>query len=100
VSWFWLGGKSLHGTFLDTGAVGGGGLLEDIVSGSTLKEIISGAGLVDVFNTNVNSLCQDSVLDTLVDNDADSPSGNVENSASLTVVDLVWHTLLDVSSTL
>ena len=31
----------------------------------------------------------------LVDDDTDSTAGYVENAASGTVVDLVWHTLLD-----
>jgi hypothetical protein len=100
VSWFWLGGDTLHCTVGNSLFVLGCGLLEKIVCGCTLEEIVSGCRLVDVFNSDVNSLCQDSVLDTLVDNDADSPSGHVKDSASLTVVNLVRHTLLDVTGTL
>ena len=36
----------------------------------------------------------------LVDDDTDSTAGYVENAASGTVVDLVWHTLLDGTITL
>ena len=37
---------------------------------------------------------------TLVDDDTDGTAGNVENAASGTVVNLVWHTLLDGTITL
>ena len=37
---------------------------------------------------------------SLVDDDADGSLGNIENTASSTVVDLVWHTLLESTITL
>ena len=45
-------------------------------------------------------LVQDSVTYSLVDDDTDGSLGNIENTASSTVVDLVWHTLLESTITL
>lgn len=56
--------------------------------------------MLDVLNSDVDSLCQNPVLDTLVENDTDGSTGDVKDTSGLTVVGLVWHTLLHVTSTL
>jgi len=53
-----------------------------------------------VLNAEVDSLGQDVASDSLVHDDTDGVLGDVVNSASLTVVALVWHTLLDGTITL
>ena len=55
----------------------------------------SGARHAGVFNADVDSLGDDSSTDTLVDDNTEGVLGDIENDASLSVVVLVGHTLLD-----
>ena len=48
-----------------------------------------------MLNSNVDSLLDDSAIDALVDNNTDGLCSHVENTTGLTVVELVWHTLVD-----
>ena len=48
-----------------------------------------------MFDSQVNSLFEVSVTNNLVDNNTNSRLGDVVNDTSLTLVVLVWHTLLD-----
>ena len=50
------------------------------------------------FKGHVSAVDHDIYL--LVDDDTDGSLGNVENTSSGTVVDLVWHTLLESTITL
>merc|ERR1739845_274219 len=62
-------------------------LLPDLlVLVDSVDEAQSALGVLDVLDSEVDSLGQDIASHSLVD---------VVDSASLTVVDLVWHTLLD-----
>lgn len=59
------------------------------------EELVSGSGFLDVFDADVNALLHVSVSDLLVEDDADGGFGDVVDNAGLSVVDFVWHTLLD-----
>ena len=50
-----------------------------------------------MFNSDMDSLWDDSSIVHLVDNDSEGVCGDVENLTSLSVVVLVWHTLVDGS---
>ena len=60
---------------------------------------LSALGMLDMFNTDRDPLRQNLALDTLVDNDTDGALGHVEDAASLAVVGLVGHTLLEGTAT-
>jgi len=92
VSLSWLDRKSLGDDFLSFLL---GGDLKGIVSLDSLDESLSRSGLSDMLNSDTDSLWDDSSVDQFVDNDTDGDSGDVENSSGLTVVELVWHTLMD-----
>jgi len=61
----------------------------------TLDEGGSRLGVLHVLNADVDALGDDAALDTLVDNDANGMLGHVEDTSGLSMVDFVWHTLLD-----
>ena len=48
-----------------------------------------------MFNSQVQSLLNVSVADHFVDDDTDRGLGDVVDDTGLTLVELVWHTLLD-----
>lgn len=65
-----------------------------------LEEVLSRAGVADVLDSDVDALLHVAVADLLLENDADSRLGDVVDNASLAVVDLVGHTLLDRTCTI
>merc|ERR1711934_354097 len=68
--------------------------LESVVGADTVAESLTRLRLADMLNTHVNALGDDSVSDFLVDDDTDGMLGNIEDFASLAVVELVRNTLL------
>jgi hypothetical protein len=63
------------------------------------QKLIARPGVLDVFDAEVDTLLDVTVADLLVQDDANSGLGNVVDDASLAVVDLVRHTLLDCTVT-
>ena len=48
-----------------------------------------------MLNANMETLGDDSLSHLLVDNDSNSPGVDVEDATSTSVVELVWHALMD-----
>ena len=69
--------------------------LKGIVLFNSGDESNTGLRLSDVLDSHVDSLGDNSSIDGLVDNDTDGMSSNIEDSTSLTMVELVRHTLVD-----
>jgi|TARA_B110000305_G_C19297827_1_gene567554 hypothetical protein len=69
--------------------------LEGIVGLNSCDESKSALRFSEMVDSNVASLWDDSSVDELVKNDTAGMSGDVENSSGFTVIELVWHTLVD-----
>lgn len=82
---------------VDVGSVNLGLGLEGSVGLDTADELLAGAGEGDVLNAEVDALLDVAVLDLLVDDDTDGGLGNVVDDTSLSVVNLVWHTMAKIS---
>ena len=66
-----------------------------VVLPDTLLEGFSALTLLEMLDSDVESLVNDSSSDTLVDNHSEGMSGHVEDSTSLSLVVLVWHSLVE-----
>lgn len=62
---------------------------------NTVQELLTTLGVLNVLNSQVNTLLDVTVTNNLVDDNTNRRLGDVVNNTSLTVVVLVWHTLLD-----
>lgn len=71
-------------------------LLEGVLL-DTVDELLTGTGVLDVLNADADALLEVAVVDTLVQEDTDGGLGDVVDDTSLTVVDLVGHTISRVS---
>ena len=64
------------------------------------KRFSPALGVVQMFDSDGDPLGKDSALDALVHDDTDGVLGHIEDAASLAVVRLVGHTLLEGAVTL
>ena len=72
-------------------------LLLGSVSLDTVQELLSTLRVVDVLDADVYPLLQVTVSDFLVDNNTEGGLGDIVDDTGLSVVDLVRHTILQVS---
>ena len=93
MSFSWLGWDPLQDWFL--AFVGHVGFPDLFVLVDSVDESQSRFGVFDVLNSEVDSFGHDVSSDSLVDDDTDSVLGDVVDSTGFTVVDLMWHTLLN-----
>ena len=82
---------------MDVGSILLGLLLLGSVSLDTVQELLSALGVVDVLDTDVYPLLQVTVSDFLIDNNTEGGLGDIVDNTGLSVVDLVRHTILQVS---
>lgn len=82
-----LGGDALAGLV--------GFSLESVVFTDAAKESGSAGGELEVFDSDVNSLGDDSVANLFVDDDSNGSGVDVEDASSPAVVVLVGHALVD-----
>ena len=68
-----------------------------IVVSDSVEEALSWSWFLDVLNSNMNSLGDDSVSDLLVDDDSYWSRIDIEDSSCSSVIVSVWHTLVDGS---
>lgn len=73
----------------------GVGLPDFLVLVDSVDEAQSRFRVFDMLDSKVDSLGDDVSSNSLVYDDTDGVLGDVVNSTSFTVVDFVWHTLLD-----
>lgn len=91
----WHGWLSLQ---VDVCALGLCLLLQLGVCLDSSDELLSRSGKGNVLDTEVDALLDVTVLDLLVDDDADCALGDIVDDSSLSVVNLVWHTIFNIST--
>jgi len=70
-------------------------LLGGIVGLNSLDESLVASALANVFNSNVDSLAELLTTNNLGDLNTNSNLSDIEDDTSSTMVELVWHTLVD-----
>merc|ERR1712167_321590 len=69
--------------------------LQFVVILNSLDESKSGLRFSNVFNSDTDSLWNDSSIVRLVDDDTNCMAGNIVNSSGFTMIVLVWHAFVD-----
>lgn len=70
-------------------------LFSSFVGRLTCDDFLLALGFTNVFDPYVDALFKDATVDELVDAYSDCRFGNVEYDAGASVVEFVWHTLVD-----
>merc|ERR1712138_107098 len=81
-------GDHLHTVLLGLNLLG-------VVSLDTVEELLTATGGGDMLDTNMHALGHDAATDLLVHDHTNGMGGDVEHTASASVVELVRHTRLD-----
>ena len=68
--------------------------LKSIILLNSLDESESASWLSHMFNSDANSLWDDSSIDKLVHDNSASMSGHVKDSTGFSVIEFVWHTFM------
>ena len=85
----WLDWNALN---VDLGTFSLSFLLLGFVGVDSLDEGLSGLGLTDVLNSDVDAFGDNAGVDALVDDNTNGVGGDIKDSTSLSVVELVGHT--------
>jgi len=92
-AWLWLGWQSLVETCFD--AFGLGRLLGSLVGLDTVQKILLTPRGLDVLNTHVNPLLDDSVANLLVDLNTNGTRSHIPDHSSSPMVESERHALVD-----
>ena len=94
MAWSWLLvdslGVDLHTLFLGLSLFG-------VILSHSLLKCFSALALSCMLNSDMDSLWNDSASENLIDDNTDCCLVDIENSTSLSMIELVWHTFMDTS---
>jgi len=72
-----------------------GVFLELLIGLNPVKKLLTTTRVLHMLDTDVNTLCKNALLDTLVDNDTERMLCHIINNTCASMITLVWHSLLN-----